>query len=684
MQSDGQPAAPTQASTEAPFVPTTIIADASPEVVRQRLAEARWIYASYFFAVWTERMWEFASILYLLQIFPHNLLPASLFGFCEAMGAIVFAPNIGAFLDKHDRLRVLSTSIVGQNVTICIAMSIFAIAIRHMDKWDERIKMGIVAMIISCGVVAKISSCLNKVTINKDWGVVVASRIPKVQSAVNASLRRTDLCCTIVGPIFIGLLSSEVGPFSTSIVIASWAGCSCGIELFLARTIYQRQPALQSKKTAWALFAEAKKKQAEAQKAQEAKKDLTIGNVVGSAVGVATDAGKAVGQAVVAGVGMTVNAVGAAGRAAVSTVVNARENVQKAQAQTMTYIRRMKITVQTYVTHPVFFVSFPYALMSVSVLTLGGTMLAYLKTQGVTDFNLACFRAGGAVIGVIATLIQPRLSPRIGLLPTGVVSMWAHLAALTPVAFLFLIIWEYPTRKHPWFIATMVTCLSCSRLGVFGYDLSETNLMQEMVEWELAGRLNAGQELAVHSCLLICYIMTMVFDDPRHFAFPIFFSYSAIGLATFIVTFHAIQVRRAEAAAKKRVAKPDEMTIKAPVLAGGGVATAAPAPAIVDANKNGESSPPSSPTVKPAAVAAAPAADNPLAKLRPMPTIASQQQAAAEAQNVAAADAEEQRGAPDPLYDNASAPPPAAESPRPNTDSREEDSEANKENRFAI
>ena len=59
---------------------------------------------AYFFSAWGDRAWEFASFMFILEVFPSTLLPASFFGFMEVFAGILTGSRIGQFVDNHDRL----------------------------------------------------------------------------------------------------------------------------------------------------------------------------------------------------------------------------------------------------------------------------------------------------------------------------------------------------------------------------------------------------------------------------------------------------------------------------------------------------------------------------------------------------------------------------------------------------
>lgn len=56
-------------------------------------------------------MFEFGAVLYLTEIYPHTLLPLSIYAFARGAAAILFSPAVGNYIDTKDRLHVVRLSI---------------------------------------------------------------------------------------------------------------------------------------------------------------------------------------------------------------------------------------------------------------------------------------------------------------------------------------------------------------------------------------------------------------------------------------------------------------------------------------------------------------------------------------------------------------------------------------------
>jgi hypothetical protein len=72
---------------------------------------ARRLYVSHFLSTWNSRVFEFGATLYLATIFPHTLLPLSIYALIRGLSAVVFSPAVGQYIDKSDRLQCVRLSI---------------------------------------------------------------------------------------------------------------------------------------------------------------------------------------------------------------------------------------------------------------------------------------------------------------------------------------------------------------------------------------------------------------------------------------------------------------------------------------------------------------------------------------------------------------------------------------------
>jgi iron-regulated transporter 1 len=200
------------------------------------------LYVSYLFAAFGDRMWEFSSLIMLMTIFPSTLLWASLFGLAETAAGIIAGPYIGSFIDQRSRLIVVRVSIIGQNICISIACTIFYLLFLYQgtSTLSNALLYTAYTIVTLLAMIVKISSSINKVSLFKDWVPVLARadqdtviddtlRASRLTS-LNTSMRRIDLMCSIIAPMAAGGFESLTSSSITAIAIGGWSLISTFIE----------------------------------------------------------------------------------------------------------------------------------------------------------------------------------------------------------------------------------------------------------------------------------------------------------------------------------------------------------------------------------------------------------------------------------------------------------------------
>ncbi|KAL2673736.1 hypothetical protein Neosp_012179 [[Neocosmospora] mangrovei] len=163
----------------------------------------------------------------MATIFPGTLMPMSVYAFVRGLSAIVVAPAVGMYIDTENRLQVVRVSI-GFPPGSAMGLGLL-----------------LAATLLAC--FEKLCSIMNLVSVEKDWVVVVAEKDPEALRIINAQMRRIDLLCKLLGPLFIALIdgySSEVA------IIVNFAmnAASAVVEYFAIARVYWQVPELQKPK----------------------------------------------------------------------------------------------------------------------------------------------------------------------------------------------------------------------------------------------------------------------------------------------------------------------------------------------------------------------------------------------------------------------------------------------------
>ncbi|RYP22147.1 hypothetical protein DL767_009121 [Monosporascus sp. MG133] len=115
--------------------------DQVPEDVSRNLQAH--LYISHFLSTWNSRLFEFAAVLFLASIFPHTLLPMSVYALVRSGAAILFAQPIGSLIDKGNRLTVVRISIIGQRLAVAASCGLFWVLEQQGDNVKGRLKTGL-------------------------------------------------------------------------------------------------------------------------------------------------------------------------------------------------------------------------------------------------------------------------------------------------------------------------------------------------------------------------------------------------------------------------------------------------------------------------------------------------------------------------------------------------------------
>ena len=95
------------------------------------------------------------------------------------------------------------------------------------------------------GCVLRVSTVCIQIAIEKDWVISISQGIEGRLTTLNISLRRVDLLCSLLSPLFITYVLLALS-YRTSVgVLAGITAISCTFELYWIGTVYEKFPQLQ-------------------------------------------------------------------------------------------------------------------------------------------------------------------------------------------------------------------------------------------------------------------------------------------------------------------------------------------------------------------------------------------------------------------------------------------------------
>jgi hypothetical protein len=77
------------------------------------------LYISHALSTWNSRLFEFGAFLFLAEIYPDTLLPASVYALARAASGALLSSQLGSYIDRTDRLKVVRLSICTNSFWSC-------------------------------------------------------------------------------------------------------------------------------------------------------------------------------------------------------------------------------------------------------------------------------------------------------------------------------------------------------------------------------------------------------------------------------------------------------------------------------------------------------------------------------------------------------------------------------------
>ncbi|MCJ1387491.1 hypothetical protein MMC18_000334 [Xylographa bjoerkii] len=205
------------------------------------------LYVSHALSTWNARSYEFAAILFTAAAFPDTLLASSIRGLCNTVAALCLSSWIGRWIDRsQSRLRTLLLTISANRASAVLACLVWYMLVRNRTPADhlsysnlliqqptalmeQKLSLWLFALVISLGIVEKISGIGNMICMERDWVPILASTAddePHNNNSLthlNAVMRLVILVTsTPAGIALVGLMST-----------VSW-----GAEVYCARRVW--------------------------------------------------------------------------------------------------------------------------------------------------------------------------------------------------------------------------------------------------------------------------------------------------------------------------------------------------------------------------------------------------------------------------------------------------------------
>lgn len=182
--------------------------------------------------------------------------------------------------------------------------------------------------------------------------------------------------------------------------------------------------------------------------------------------------------------------------------------------------------------------AFCLAMLYFTVLSFGILMTGYLKWSGMGNTEQSGFRALGALAGLMASIFFPFVMKHISLPTMGLCGIYSQVLCLLGMVVSRFVIpsmmgWSINEGANAT-LYVFTAFLALSRFGLWGFDLSVTQILQEQVPEEVIGTVNGVQGSLQEFMQIVMYCVTLLFTDPASFWILVSAAIGNVGLAAVI------------------------------------------------------------------------------------------------------------------------------------------------------
>ncbi|OCH89023.1 hypothetical protein OBBRIDRAFT_733305 [Obba rivulosa] len=429
---------------------------------------------------WGLRTAEFAIYLFLVTLFPDTLLPASLYGFFTTGVAIVFSGWAGRQVDIRNNLRIVQASVIIIKLADCAAYGaslVLFTAHGHQlsHPWSSALSRGMFALIVVAGCVHNLANVTISVSIERDWVTVIASGSSDNLTTLNTYMRRIDLLCKLLAPLFVSLLTTAASYTFAAYFLCGIEGATMLFELLWISVVYRRFPMLKG-----------------AQVARDALLQERVHDPH-------------------------------------------RHQMRRVQVSLKNHL----LDWIEFVHHPVFLSSLSISCLYFTVLSFDGTMLSYLKAVNYSDPFLAGMRGLNVVAGLAGTLVMPLLERKLGLVRAGNWSIWSEVVCLIPAVVSFFVGAPSVGGHAPaWNSVLLFGGMMLSRTGLWAFDLCQLKELQLALESHPRRNSITALQFSLQNVAdMLKYVLTAVLSRPSQFKWAALASYVSVvaGAAAYLL-----------------------------------------------------------------------------------------------------------------------------------------------------
>ncbi|XP_051814512.1 solute carrier family 40 member 1 isoform X2 [Acanthochromis polyacanthus] len=493
-------------------------------------------------STWGDRMWNFAVAVFLVELYGNSLLLTAVYGLVVAGSVLLLGAIIGDWVDRNPRLKVAQTSLLVQNscVIACgiLLMVVFQFKEQLVELYNGWILTTCYILVITIANIANLASTATSITIQRDWVVVVAGQDSSRLADMNATVRIIDQLTNILAPMLVGQIMAFGSHYIGCGFISGWNLCSMCVEYALLWKVYQKTPALAVKA--------GQKEQQQELKQLSPTRDLENG------------------QSPEESSQPLMNET--------SLVANPDSPKQTGCCyQVSEPLRTFKSGWAAYYNQNIFFAGMSLAFLYMTVLGFDCITTGYAYTQGLNGSVLSLLMGASAVSGICGTVAFTWVRKKCGLIRTGFISGVAQLSCLmlcvvsvfapgspfdlsvSPFQDIYshligentlpehtaLTIFnattdapaeELPPLQSYMSVSLLFAGVIAARVGLWSFDLTVTQLIQENVIESERGVINGVQNSMNYLLDLLHFIMVILAPNQEAFGLLVIISVSFVAM----------------------------------------------------------------------------------------------------------------------------------------------------------
>ncbi|XP_027788540.2 ferroportin-like [Marmota flaviventris] len=526
------------------------------------------IYVSCALSIWGDRMWHFAMSVFLIELYGHNLLLTAVFGLVVAGSVLIFGVLIGDWIDRKPRNKVAHASLFIQNASVtacCVLLMLLFSYRREMEQiWHGWFTVACYTVLITLAAVANLAGTALTITIQRDWIVSLTGGNGSQLAGMNAAVRRLDQIINIFAPLSVGQVMTWASHVIGCGFILGWNLVSLLVEFLFLSRVYQLVPQL------------AVKPQQQTGKPFLEKQQEAV-NVQGEIDSWETTDG------FIHKPGTSKEPKDCRSHLEGQWVTTKRFLLCLRNTQRLLHTCREGW--ETYCRQTIFLPGLGLAFLYMTVLGFDCITTGYAYTQGIGGFLLSILTALSALSGLMGTILFTWLRGHYGLVTTGVISSWLHVGCLTLCVFSVFApgspfdtavsslplsknsssspkllkddqVHIYPFERNlnqpilpdrssiHWTNSTVLfdgqqdleqpesyvsiillfSGVILARIGLWSFDLTVTQLLQENIPEAERGAVNGVQCSLNYLMDLIHFILVMLAPQPQQFGMLVFIS----------------------------------------------------------------------------------------------------------------------------------------------------------------